>query len=84
MEKNKNIIARDLLDELMLFDSDSDNLHVLNQSARLIYTLYKEGKNIHEIALALKHEFRVKNESVLENDIKKCIKEFEEKGLMVS
>lgn len=77
------IISKELLDELMLYDPESDEVHILNGTARRIYRLTGEGKSEAEIEAAIKEEF-CPDEALpsLGEDIKRCLADLKSKGLI--
>lgn len=80
----KKIIAKDLGSELMLYDPELDEVHALNASASLVYTLCKEGWKPEEIEGAMRLKFAVKEGEGSLEGIKECIAELREKGLLAS
>jgi len=79
---NKNMIKKDLGNELMLYDTDSDELHVFNSSARMIYQMLEQGKTDEEIKTELKKNFKIDESVDINNDIKKYKLEIYKKGLL--
>ena len=77
----KTIIAKELESELMLYDSEQDEVHVLNATARLIYKLYGEGKNLTEIEQAVRKAFQLKENQDIQGDVQKCLEELRKKEL---
>ena len=79
---NDKIIEKELASEMMLYDSIKDEIHILNDTARLMYKLYKEGKNNIEIEQAIRKSFTIDASIDLTSDVKRCIDEFEKKDLL--
>lgn len=78
----KRIIEKEMDSELMLYDSQSDEVHVLNATARRIYEMSREGKSREEIVKELRAEFRPEMQEALDRDIQECLEELAEKGLV--
>ncbi|CAN2039611.1 PqqD family protein [Candidatus Magnetomoraceae bacterium gMMP-15] len=78
---SKNVITKELKDEFMVYDMDEDELHVLNQSARLVYKLYKEGKTASEIEKQIRKNFSVREDRDVCKDIQRCLDELKSKGI---
>ena len=79
---NDKIIEKELTSEMMLYDSIKDEIHILNDTARLMYKLYKEGKNNIEIEQAIRQSFSIDESVDLTSDIQQCLDEFERKDLL--
>jgi len=54
----------------------------LNESSAFIFDLLKEETSMEAIVAALEREYDAPR-SVIEADVKKCLEEFEERGLLV-
>jgi hypothetical protein len=54
----------------------------LNESSAFIFDLLKEETSMEAIVTALEREYDAPR-SVIEADVKKCLEEFEERGLLV-
>jgi len=80
----KKIIAKELDSELMLYDVDSDEVHILNAAAQLIYTLHQEGKNIAEIEEQIRARFQTKEDEDIRNNIQQCLDDLRQKELITS
>ncbi len=79
---SENILSKELEGELMLYDTEQDKIHVLNDTARLIHDLYKEGKTSAEIEEAVKTHFQDKENEDIGTDVQKCLEELRKKGLL--
>ena len=79
---SEKIIEKELASEMMLYDSIKDEIHILSDTATLIYKLYKKGKDNTEIKEAIRQCFTVDASIDLTSDIKLCIDEFEKKDLL--
>ena len=80
----RNIIAKELGGDLMLYDAARDEVHILNGTARLIYELHEKGKDIAQIAELIKSSFRVEDTGRIEQDIRRSIDELKRKGLIAA
>ena len=78
---SEKIIEKELASEMMLYDSVKDEIHILNDTACLMYKLYKEGKNSIEIEQAIRQSFTIDETVDLTSDIKGCLDEFARKNL---
>lgn len=54
----------------------------LNESSAFIFDLLKEETSMEAIVTALEREYDAPR-SVIEADVKKCLEEFEERGLLI-
>jgi len=70
---SENIIFQELNDELMLYKTDSEEIHVLNPTARMIYKLHNQGKTVDEMIPSIENTFQIDNTQSLKNDIETCI-----------
>ena len=71
-----------LTSDLMLLDRDSRDVHILNETARLIYLMLRDGKSIEEIKAKIKKDYATADDGNMDEDIAFFIKELEEKGLI--
>lgn len=78
----KDIKAKELGSEFILYDTERDGVHVLNVTAQLIYNLYKEGKDITEIEQGVKNNFQFEEDQDISEHVNKCLDELEKKGLI--
>lgn len=77
------LMEKEMSDELMVYDRQQDALHVLNPTARMVYRLYRAGKNIDEIQHEIEENFTLDADAGgIRNDIEKCIESFKQKGLV--
>ena len=79
---NDEIVEHPFESELMLYQTDKDDVHVLNPTARVIYRHYKEGKGVEEIEKALREQFRIAPDRDIAKDIEECIAGLKKKGLI--
>ena len=77
----QKIIAKELESELMLYETEKDSVHVLNPTARLVYVLYKKGRNVAKIEQEIRKSFRVDNQD-LRGDVLIYLEELRRKQLI--
>lgn len=76
-------IVRDIGEEgVMVYDQKRDEVHFLNPTAYLIWTLSKENKSSNEIEKTLRDKYHPKGQRDISLDIKACLKELREKELL--
>jgi len=76
------IIKQELNDELMLYQTDCEKVHVLNPTAREIYELYQDGKSITDIFEIMQNKFDIQNAQELKNDIHHCIDQLKSQKIL--
>jgi hypothetical protein len=79
---SRSMIARELKSDLMLYDPEVDDIHILNTTARAIYRLYATGMSFDEMEAALRKEFDLADEDDLRQDIYECIEELKGKRII--
>ena len=80
---NENITLQDLGDEVLLYDSDKENVHVLNNTANAIWNLCDGEHTIDDIQKHLEEQFPDVSEDHIVEDIRTTIMEFKEKKLII-
>ena len=75
----ERITAKKVESDLMLYDSLKDDIHILNQTAALIYELKVEGKEEDKIVEAVIDQFELADREKVRTDVKKCLEELESK-----
>ncbi|MEA2014577.1 MAG: PqqD family protein [Thermodesulfobacteriota bacterium] len=78
----KRIIPKEVGLDLMLYDTEQDEVHVLNPTARLVYELYKKGRTMAEIEQEIRKSFQADDRHDLHGDVLRCSGELREKGLI--
>ena len=76
------ILAKDLEKDLMLYDTENDDVHVLNPTAKLIFNLLTAGKDIDEIEKELRANFNVDETLNLRDDVRYYLDKMHEMGLI--
>jgi len=78
----RKMLEKELNEELMLYDMERDKLHILNDMARLILRLHRQGKTIEEIEDTIKQNFRFQDGTDIRGDVLHCLQALEEKGII--
>ncbi len=78
----KHIMQKEMESELMLYDTEADAIHVLNKTARRIYELSMNAASMDEIETCLRREFEGEPMGDIKQDIRLCLKELKQKGLL--
>jgi len=76
------MIKQALNDELMIYQTDCEKVHVLNPTAREIFDLYQDGKSIANILTIMQHKFDIQNTQQLKNDIENCIMQLKNQKIL--
>jgi len=76
------ILAKDLEKDLMLYDTENDDVHVLNPTAKLIFNPFTAGKDIDEIEKELRANFNVDETLNLRDDVRYYLDKMHEMGLI--
>lgn len=79
---SESLISQELNDELMLYKTDSEEIHVLNQTARMIYNLHNQGKTVDEMIPILQQTFQLNDIQTLKKDIDACLAQLKTKKLL--
>lgn len=78
-----DLIFRQLDEEWVVYDSEGAQLHVLNKTAALVWLHCTDEHSVSEIANAVADVFDLDiTRETLEQDIRKTIAEFAQKGLL--
>jgi hypothetical protein len=85
VQKNaEGLTIQDLGPELMLYDAQKDEVHVLNPTARVVWEGLVAGYTEDEIASDLQERFSIVPGHDLRPDIRNTIVELKRKGLIKS
>ncbi|MBF0118857.1 MAG: PqqD family peptide modification chaperone [Desulfobacterales bacterium] len=77
-------IIKKINNELMFYDTKMNKVHILNESAQLIYNLYIKEKSLEDIENEISNNFQIEeNYKTIHYDIEKCIGIMKEKGLII-
>ena len=78
-----SITVQNLGDEIMLYDSGRENVHVLNHTACVIWNLCDGNHTVEEIQKDLQEKFSEIPKSDLIDDILATINELKQKNLII-
>ena len=82
MGYKSRFIAKEIDSDLMLYDPDIDEVHILNGTAQAIYKCLIEGKTREEIELELRGHFMLAEGHDLRSEIEECLALLLKKGLV--
>ncbi|RME59452.1 MAG: PqqD family protein [Caldilineae bacterium] len=77
-----NLLIEDLQDELVLARADGEAVHVLNATARYVWTLCDGRHTIEDIVHALEHHFLVPTGTDLRLHVQRLLEDLAAKGLV--
>ena len=77
----KDLIEQDADQERFFYDADQDEVYVLNETARLVCDLHRQGKTVEEIAQALLANYQTLPETDVSEDVTACIEILQRKGI---
>ncbi|OGL39675.1 MAG: hypothetical protein A3C43_03315 [Candidatus Schekmanbacteria bacterium RIFCSPHIGHO2_02_FULL_38_11] len=81
-EKKERFVFKDLGDELLIYDSQSDNAHFLNGTAKLVFELIQKNCSFDEIEEEIRKKFKVSDDKNVASEIKKTCEDLKTKGLL--
>ncbi len=82
-KKKKGISSQRLGQDLMLYDSESDKVHVLNETGAIIWELL-DGKNtMGKIEKILAQRFDDASPQDISKDIEEILRKLEKEGLII-
>ena len=67
---------------VVVYDQKQDKVHFLNPVAYLIWILLREKESLQKVEHEIRAKFQTEEREDVLSDIKKCIKELEEKELI--
>ncbi|MEW6366677.1 MAG: PqqD family protein [Acidobacteriota bacterium] len=76
--------TREIGSELLLYDAETDEVHVLNATARLVYELHQMGSTPAQIGEVLRSRFSLGEEVDVLGDVVGCLDELRKKGMIAS
>lgn len=82
MTSQARFVVKELDSDLMLYDGEKDEVHILNQTARSVYKLISEGKTQEQIVEVLRKTSHVQDGDPVEDDVRACIEALIQKGLV--
>ena len=77
-----SLVEKQIGNELMIYDTESDSVHIMNPSAQLILEMLRKGSNKEEIIAAIKGQFEVPSTMMIDNEIVKTIDSLEILGVV--
>ena len=80
--KKKDIHARKLGAEWLLYDSSSEKLHVLNSSAEFVWRLCDGNHDLAAIKAKMREKYDIHDERKLDDDIGNILKELTQIGVL--
>lgn len=80
---NDEIIEHPFESELILYNTEKDSVHVLNETARFIFETYKKTQDLQEIETAVRSHFKIKDSQNILEEIKTYIQKLKEKKIIV-
>ncbi len=75
-------MAKEAEPDLILYDPERDDVHVLNATACLVYRMHREGREVCEIVKAVKDQFQTEEGEDVGEDVRNCLDELKRKGLI--
>lgn len=81
VQKPDNISFREMDGEGVLYDTDTNNMHVLNKTALLVWKMCEQADDPECIARAISTQYNVPAQKVLP-DVLQCLNRFEELKLI--
>ena len=77
----EGLLVREVDGELLVLDTEADQIHQLNSTASEIWRLHQDGLDAKEIADALANRFEVDKDKVV-IDVSQAIQDFRARGLL--
>ena len=71
--RNPQIMMQQLYDEMMLYNIQTEEVHILNPTAKLIWELSDGTHTIKQITQAMQQHFRVPSPHNLHHDIEQTV-----------
>ena len=78
----KSYTVREIGSELLLYDPESDEVHILNATARLVYELHQKGNTAGQIAEVLRSRFVLGDDANVIGDVEECLDDLRKKGII--
>jgi hypothetical protein len=79
---SETLTAQDLGPELMLYDSRHDEVHILNDTAKIVWEGLVAGKSEEQIVGDLRVRFSIADGDEVLSDVRMLIATFRAKGLL--
>ena len=81
--KKRGLEEQELDGELLISDPDTGQVHILNETARIIWHLSDGRHTLKEIEQEIRNTFSFSKDSDIEGDIKQSINELIDKKLLI-
>jgi hypothetical protein len=82
MALSDRFIIKDIGEDLMCYDMDTDEVHVLNSTARTVHRLLNEGRAEEEIVVFLMAQPHAPGKEEVAADVRACMEDLQKKGLV--
>lgn len=80
--KKSNVHARKLGSEWLLYEAETEKLHVLNPTAEFVWRLCDGSRDIEDIKNEMRNKFKITDEQKLEDDLNAVLNEFVQIGVI--
>jgi urease gamma subunit len=74
--------SRDLGTELIIHDGQTDSIHILSKTARLVYEMIRAGRTVDDVVEAMKRSYVVAGDQDVLADVTKCLEDLRAKQLL--
>ncbi|MFZ7111191.1 MAG: PqqD family protein [Desulfatiglandales bacterium] len=81
-QKKPNVHARKLGDEWLLYDPETERLHIVNQTAEYVWRLCDGKNSLEKIKAELRTRYDIADEQQLHNDLTSILNEFDQIGVL--
>jgi hypothetical protein len=82
LTKKDGIIEQELDNEMILSNPDSGDIHILNETAKLVWVLIDGKHNMDAIEQIIKERFLTNNINNVKEDLERILSELKNKGLL--
>lgn len=80
---DKDLVLDYIEEDLMIYDEINGNVHVLNNTAKIIWDFISNKTYVYKIIEELKQIFEIDDLSMLENDIQEILNDLEDRELII-
>ncbi len=80
--RKQNLTTKELGGEVMIYHEDHDTVHVLNETAALIWSLLDGRHTIDDLQCEVRKKFFVEDERDISGDVERAVKELRRQGLL--
>ncbi len=78
----KEIVEQEAGDDLVLYDTERDSVHILNGTAKWVYRLHASGLSPEEIERSILEQCRPGEDRDVLADIRQCLEDLRGRGLL--